>query len=369
MIGMERLKIAAMGVCLALFVALFATQEVAAQGAATGVITGEFQVAHWNGRRHKHLSRERVSRRQELRRQKRVRRQRALRERRQQALRQQRRLLRQQRQALRQQQLRQTKKQVPASKPNWHKTDDSKDPIQIIVSLPEQQLTVYRGERAIVTSRVSSGKAGHTTPAGVFSILGKNRHHRSNIYSGAPMPFMQRLTWSGIALHQSNSVPNYPASHGCIRMPGGFAGQLFSYTQKGVHVVVANEEVEPKEITHANLFQPAAPEPVADTAEETEQVVEGATDTDGETQETTPAKKPAADESKRSTSPVRVLVTRSTGREQLIEIQELLEELAFDPGEADGYMGPATAKAIKRFQTTYSLPVNGLVSEAFIVKL
>ena len=371
MIGAGRLKTAALVVFFAVLVATFAPLDVAAQGIGTSFTTGEFQVAHWNGRRHKHLSREQVRRRQEMRRKKRALRQKALRQQRR-LLRQQQRqqqALRQQRLQRQQQQLRQTKKPVPAADPNWYENDASKDPIQIIVSLPEQRLTVYRGERALVTSRVSSGKIGHTTPAGVFSILGKKRHHRSNIYSGAPMPFMQRLTWSGIALHQSNSVPDYPASHGCIRMPGGFASQLFGFTQKGVHVVVANEEVEPKEITHATLFQPAAPAPDEADNADGEGIVEGAADTESETDAEPDAKKPAAEVRKRSTSPVRILVTRRTGREQLREIQELLAKLAFDPGEADGYMGPATAKAIKRFQTTYSLPANGLVSEEFIRKL
>lgn len=369
MIGAGRLKTAALVVFFAAVVATFAPRDVAAQGSATSFTSGEFQVAHWNGRRHKHLSREQVQRRQELRRKKRALRQKALRQQRR-LLRQQQRqqqALRQQRLQRQQQQLRQTKKPVPAADPNWYENDDSKDPIQIIVSLPEQQLTVYRGQRALVTSRVSSGKIGHTTPAGVFSILGKKRHHRSNIYSGAPMPFMQRLTWSGIALHQSNSVPNYPASHGCIRMPGGFASQLFGFTQTGVHVVVANEEVQPKEITHATLFQPAAP--VEAENDDGAEVVEGAADTEGDVDAEPDAEKPAAEKKKRSTSPVRILITRRTGREQLKEIQELLAGLAFDPGEADGYMGPDTAKAIKRFQTTYSLPANGMVSDEFIKKL
>ena len=80
----------------------------------------------------------------------------------------------------------------------------------------------------------SSGKSGYSTPSGVFSILSKNRYHYSNIYRGAPMPYMQRLTWSGIAFHGSNSVPkDRPASHGCIRLPHSFASQLFKFTEKG----------------------------------------------------------------------------------------------------------------------------------------
>ncbi|MDH3582109.1 MAG: L,D-transpeptidase family protein, partial [Hyphomicrobiales bacterium] len=112
-----------------------------------------------------------------------------------------------------------SRKKVKAPPAAWYPDKTQKDPVQIIVSLPDQKATVYQGDKVLVTSRVSSGKKGHTTPSGVFSILQKNRFHRSNIYSRAPMPFMQRLTWSGIALHASNSVPNYPASHGCVRLP------------------------------------------------------------------------------------------------------------------------------------------------------
>ena len=103
----------------------------------------------------------------------------------------------------------------------------SSEPLQIVVSLNEQKLNIFRGEEVIASSKVSSGKPGHSTPTGIFSILHKKKFHRSNIYSGAPMPWMQRLTWTGIALHESNSVPNYPASHGCVRLPAAFAKELF----------------------------------------------------------------------------------------------------------------------------------------------
>lgn len=249
----------------------------------------------------------------------------------------------------------QQKKPRQTVKPGWYPGENSKEPVQIIVSLPEQRLTVYQGDKPLVTSRVSSGQPGYSTPAGVFSILRKKRHHRSNIYSGAPMPFMQRLTWSGIALHQSNSVPNHAASHGCIRLPGGFAGQLFGFTQPGIHVVVANEKVVPVEIAHDNLFQPVPPvlTEVA-SAEVDEEIKSDASATQKE---------------ERSSLPVRVLVTRYTGREQLLELQMLLQELSFDPGEVDGYMGPDTAKAITRFQTTYGLKPDGLASKEVITML
>ncbi len=122
------------------------------------------------------------------------------------------------------------------------------DPLHVVVSLQDQYLKVYRGRELVTQSNISSGKAGNDTPTGVFSVLQKNRHHRSNIYSNAPMPFMQRLTWSGIALHASNHVPDHPASHGCIRLPHKFAGELFRLDTRGMHVVIEKNPQIPHSI-------------------------------------------------------------------------------------------------------------------------
>ena len=130
------------------------------------------------------------------------------------------------------------------------------DPLQIVVSLNEQNLRVFRGLEQIAYSNISSGKDGNSTPTGIFSVLQKRRYHRSNIYSNAPMPFMQRLTWSGIALHASNHVPDYPASHGCVRLPHRFAGELFGYDTMGAHVIIEQEAELPRVISHSLLFQP-----------------------------------------------------------------------------------------------------------------
>ena len=129
-------------------------------------------------------------------------------------------------------------------------------PLQIVVSRDQQSLVVYDGDTVVATSNVSTGKAGHSTPTGIFSILEKRRFHKSNIYSNAPMPFMQRLTWSGIALHASNHVPSYPASHGCVRMPDAFAKQLFKMTGRGVHVLISDRQLTPVAISDPFLFQP-----------------------------------------------------------------------------------------------------------------
>lgn len=110
----------------------------------------------------------------------------------------------------------------------------------IVVSIPQQRAHVYRNGMRIGVSTVSTGKAGHPTPTGTFEILQKKVLNHSNLYNNAPMPFMQRLTWDGIALH-AGKIPGYPASHGCIRLPLAFSEKLYAETQKGMLVVVADD--------------------------------------------------------------------------------------------------------------------------------
>lgn len=119
----------------------------------------------------------------------------------------------------------------------WQPGEASEGEIEIVVSLPLQRAYVYRGGTLIGISTVSTGREGYETPAGTFNILQKRRVHHSNRYENAPMPFMQRLTWDGIALH-AGAIPGEPASHGCIRLPTAFARQLFAATELGgsVHV-------------------------------------------------------------------------------------------------------------------------------------
>ncbi|HEY8276719.1 MAG TPA: L,D-transpeptidase family protein [Methyloceanibacter sp.] len=131
----------------------------------------------------------------------------------------------------------------------------SGEPMTLIVSLGAQKVDIYRGTTLVTTSAVSTGMAGHATKAGVFTILEKQRYHHSNIYSGAPMPWMNRITWSGTALH-AGIVPGYPASHGCIRLPYSFAPKLFKITTVGEHVVVAKGRPTPEIVEHPALFQP-----------------------------------------------------------------------------------------------------------------
>lgn len=138
------------------------------------------------------------------------------------------------------------KERVPPAPPGPH---------LFIVSLKSQRGALYANGQLVAHTPISSGTASHPTPTGVFSVIQKNRHHRSNIYSGAPMPYMQRLTWSGIALHQGQ-LPGYPASHGCIRLPGDFANFLWRTTKLGARVIVTHDEIVPSDIAHAKLFQP-----------------------------------------------------------------------------------------------------------------
>jgi lipoprotein-anchoring transpeptidase ErfK/SrfK len=135
-----------------------------------------------------------------------------------------------------------------------------KEPLQIVVSIDKQQLTLYSGSQPIAHSRVSTGTASHPTPTGVFSVIQKDRWHRSNLYNDAPMYYMQRITWSGVAMHQG-VVPNHPASHGCIRLPESFARQLWGITKLGVRVVVTRGDVTPVAFAHSKLFIYKQPDP------------------------------------------------------------------------------------------------------------
>jgi len=132
-------------------------------------------------------------------------------------------------------------------------------PLVINVSLSKQRLSVYDATGKIADSPVSSGRVGYSTPTGVFSVLEKRRQHFSNLYAGASMPNMQRLTWSGVALH-AGVLPGFPASHGCIRLPHGFSKKLFGMTKSGTRVIVSRDPVAPAPFEHERLFAAYPPE-------------------------------------------------------------------------------------------------------------
>ncbi len=158
--------------------------------------------------------------------------------------------------------------------------DGPKGPLQIIISINQQKLHLYSDGVHVADAPVATGVPDHPTPLGIFSIIQKSRDHRSNIYSNAPMPFMERITWSGVALHEGFNL-GHPASHGCIRMSHEFATRLWALTKLGVGVVIARPELRPEEIADPHLFvhnekpadaepatslAPAAPIPTAPTA-------------------------------------------------------------------------------------------------------
>jgi lipoprotein-anchoring transpeptidase ErfK/SrfK len=135
-------------------------------------------------------------------------------------------------------------------------------PLIIAVSIEQQKVRVYDSNGLFAESPVSTGMKGHSTPMGVFSIIQKNKMHRSNIYSGAPMPYMQRITWSGIAMH-AGALPGYPASHGCIRMPMAFAMKMWNWTRMGARVIITPGEISPATFSHPLLVtQKIAPQPL-----------------------------------------------------------------------------------------------------------
>ena len=239
------------------------------------------------------------------------------------------------------------------------------EPLTLVVSLHDQKLDVYRGTGLVISSKISSGKRGYDTKAGVFSILEKQRYHHSNLFSGAPMPWMQRLTWSGTALH-AGVVPGYPASHGCVRLPFSFAPKLFQITTLGENVVVAGDRVAPMLIKHQNLFRPAPRVaeaalafsgqhelvsgifPTAAAAENTEQAAG-----EGEPASESPA-----------AAPLRILVTRRTERDRIIDTQYLLASLGYlKPQNFSGRLGNETQTAIKAFQKANKLRETGAFTD------
>ncbi len=163
-------------------------------------------------------------------------------------------------------------KQVPPTteklKPGdfvWEPERAPEGPVLIVVSKPEQIAYVYRNGIRIARSSVSTGRPGHPTPVGVFDILEKEKDHVSTIYKGAEMPWMERLTWNGIALH-AGDLPGYPDSHGCVRLPLEFSKLLFTVTTKGGTVIIADEHSAPRETVHPGMIFSQATPPAADTS-------------------------------------------------------------------------------------------------------
>jgi lipoprotein-anchoring transpeptidase ErfK/SrfK len=133
----------------------------------------------------------------------------------------------------------------PSSKSTKSEAVDTHGPLFVVVSLNDEHIRVYDDHGLVTSSIISTGVPGHPTPKGVFTILGRERFHASNLYSGAPMPYMQRVTWSGVAMHVG-VVTGHPASHGCIRLPAAFAQKIWGMTKIGERVVISPSELEPE---------------------------------------------------------------------------------------------------------------------------
>ncbi len=235
--------------------------------------------------------------------------------------------------------------------------------LSIVVSRDTQSLVVYDGDQVVATSNVSTGKPGHSTPTGIFTILEKQPYHESNLYSSAPMPFMQRITWSGVALHESNSVPRHPASHGCVRLPHGFARQLYGMTETGVPVVIADQPLTPAEIIHPLLFRPSNPAEngllLSDARLRLRPVSDFLVPTEVAENDVVVAEPQApAQEARKG---LRILITRRTQTELIRDIQAMLNDLGFAAGEPDGRLGRNTVIALNAFKLAKSLPVRGAV--------
>ncbi|MGC2080268.1 MAG: L,D-transpeptidase [Xanthobacteraceae bacterium] len=128
-----------------------------------------------------------------------------------------------------------------------------KGPLQIFISINQQKLHLYSDGGHVADTSIATGVPSLPTPLGVFSVFEKEVFHRSNIYSGAPMPYMQRITWSGVAMHEGESI-GHRASHGCIRMPHDFAVRLYRFTKLNTRVIIANSELKPTEFADSHLF-------------------------------------------------------------------------------------------------------------------
>ena len=270
----------------------------------------------------------------------------------------------------------------------------------LLISLKQQQLVVYENGRRVAVTRVSTGKPGHATPIGIFSILEKRRHHRSNIYANAPMPFMQRLTWSGIALHEGD-VPDYPASHGCIRLPGPFASGLFRFTRPGVHVVVSRHAATPFPIRHVLLPTWADPGRSASApgTERTSLPQDGSVKRGdlvanaragtasrpgaalpkpaalGMPQWTTDGSKgvrllhPARLDEEDEGQPLRVLIRPLTREERLSGAKRLLQRLGYDAGRHDGKLTRKARGAISAFRRANGMRARGGPTPKFYAAL
>ena len=232
------------------------------------------------------------------------------------------------------------------------------EPIMAIVSLSDQHITVYDATGWILRAPVSSGQKGRETPAGIFSVIQKEAEHYSNLYDDAYMPHMQRLTWSGIALH-GGVLPGHPASHGCIRLPYDFAERLFDVTQTGLRVIVAPTDVAPIEIAHPVLLSLSKPGAGALAAARAAEADEAAAKADQARLAAVTALREAA----RAMVPVRVAENLKLRAEAQLAAAETALGSAISP-EAKEQTEGAKAQAVARIA---ELQTHGATANVFTV--
>ena len=198
------------------------------------------------------------------------------------------------------------------------------EPIMAIVSLRNQWISVYDAKGWTLRAPVSSGQKGRETPAGIFSVIQKEAEHYSNLYDDAYMPHMQRITWSGIALH-GGSLPGYPASHGCVRMPFDFAARLFDATRLGMRVIVAPTDLAPIEISHPVLLSLSNPSANASASARATEADEAASEAAKKADQARLAAVTTFRESTRAMVPVRVAENlKLRAEEQLVGAETAL---------------------------------------------
>ncbi len=215
---------------------------------------------------------------------------------------------------------------IKALKPGefiWRPEVSPRGPLVIVVSLPEQLVHVYRNGVTIAVSTCSTGKPGNRTPTGVFTILQKREEHYSSTYNNAPMPNMQRLTWQGVALHAGN-LPGYPASHGCIRLPINFSKLLFSVTQPGTPVIIADQDTTQSSVVRPDLI---LPKDVAETAQQAQA-------------KAAESRKPSVDAKTAKISSI--LVSGADGKAYLMVDGEVTFETPIKGGISDRALGDAS---------------------------
>jgi lipoprotein-anchoring transpeptidase ErfK/SrfK len=222
-----------------------------------------------------------------------------------------------------------------------------KGPLQIIISIDQQKLHLYSDGSKVAETLVATGVPGHPTPVGVFSIIQKDRLHHSNIYSGAPMPFMQRITWSGVALHEGGNL-GHPASHGCVRLPHDFATRLWVLTRLGARVIIGRPELRPSDFADPHLFVhrelspavPTASQPTSDKPIKTAQSLAEDKKSDAPAASTEDPKEPA-----RPTSDASAPTDKAEGASSLTRVADGSGESGLRPSISEPPAAPASEPA------------------------